>query len=270
MEKGPQGSKFLCIYNNLLESYLSVLSSLSSQILHQVFYEVISTHIFVGDLAPELKVYLLKIAEKIIAICQGDLLLIPNLMQMLTAPGEKLMASAQTLWLRSKIFPNYPPKGRMASRETILSILLDIISLLASDKMQEEKSLIRVKAQDCIEMYILVNPLLFWLDFALESESRLPLFRLLWDTLSQVLTYLKDTVDLDFSNLLLPMIGKVNEHCKHSTPSLPMLKFLDIVLKYILKITVEMKDFLLEFIANFSRYLPKTNLFLPIFTQNNN
>ena len=48
------------VYNHVLETYISVLSSISSHILHQLFYEVIIP---------------IKIAAKIITICQGDLVL---------------------------------------------------------------------------------------------------------------------------------------------------------------------------------------------------
>lgn len=64
-------------YNNTLETYISVLSSISSHILHEVFYEVIiPTIVITQDKASsDIKIFAVKIAEKIITICQGDLIL---------------------------------------------------------------------------------------------------------------------------------------------------------------------------------------------------
>jgi len=88
------------LFNALLETYISVLSSISSHILHQIFYDVIvpcltnqpfeedkpkpddedSLHI---DFSSEVKIYAVKIAEKIITICQGDLIMSKDLLDML-------------------------------------------------------------------------------------------------------------------------------------------------------------------------------------------
>jgi hypothetical protein len=54
---------------------MSVLSSISSHILHQLFYEVIIPTITSKESNTEIKVFAVKIAEKIITICQGDLIL---------------------------------------------------------------------------------------------------------------------------------------------------------------------------------------------------
>jgi len=71
-------------YTHVLDTYISVLSSISSHILHQLFYEVIIqcvTGSHQSYLMPnpqplnDIKVFSVKIAEKIITICQGDLVL---------------------------------------------------------------------------------------------------------------------------------------------------------------------------------------------------
>lgn len=74
----------------------------------------------------EIQVYACKIAEKIITICQGDLLVSHNLLDALVeqfcnqAPckpwdqaGQQAQASMKSLWLslRQKVFPNYSTKG---------------------------------------------------------------------------------------------------------------------------------------------------------------
>lgn len=72
------------IYSSVLESFISVLSSVSSHILHSIFYEVIADLLVnssetstnpAKEVPQEVRVYACKIAEKIITICQGDLLI---------------------------------------------------------------------------------------------------------------------------------------------------------------------------------------------------
>ena len=53
----------------MLETYISVLSSISSHILHQLFYEVIIPTITSTTIQVDVKIFAIKIAEKIITIC---------------------------------------------------------------------------------------------------------------------------------------------------------------------------------------------------------
>jgi hypothetical protein len=62
-------------YNHVLETYVSVLSSISSHILHQLFYEVIIPTLTQAAPSIDVKIFAIKIADKIITICQGDLVL---------------------------------------------------------------------------------------------------------------------------------------------------------------------------------------------------
>ena len=99
MKKEPNSGfekTLMTLFNSLLESYVSVLSSISSHILHQIFYEVIVPCLIgqpfeedrlrhdsmdkeerqiLGEFAVEVKIFAVKIAEKIITICQGDLIM---------------------------------------------------------------------------------------------------------------------------------------------------------------------------------------------------
>lgn len=59
----------------ILDKYVSVLSSISSNILHQIFFDLLIKTLSEKEASNELKVLLIKIAEKIISICQGDLIL---------------------------------------------------------------------------------------------------------------------------------------------------------------------------------------------------
>ena len=56
---------------------------MSSHILHSIFYEVIEPTMLTEATALEVRIFTCKIAEKIITICQGDLLMSPPLMDCL-------------------------------------------------------------------------------------------------------------------------------------------------------------------------------------------
>jgi hypothetical protein len=66
-----------------------VLSSISSHILHAIFYEVIEPILLAlnpeqpNAIASQVVVFTVKIAEKIITICQGDLIMSKELLDML-------------------------------------------------------------------------------------------------------------------------------------------------------------------------------------------
>lgn len=59
----------------MLDKYVSVLSSISSNILHQIFFDLLIKTLSDNNVTSELRILLIKIAEKIISICQGDLVL---------------------------------------------------------------------------------------------------------------------------------------------------------------------------------------------------
>jgi hypothetical protein len=52
-----------------------------------------------------------------------------------------------------------------------------LISVGRKKSEEEANSLIKIKQEYSIELYLLINPLLFWLDFSVEREERLPLFK---------------------------------------------------------------------------------------------
>ena len=96
---------------------MSVLSSISSHILHQIFYNLLVKYLHDPQIAIEMKLSLIKIAEKIISICQGDIILTPsNLDSLLTLNQlgvEGFGNSGVSLWqnIRTKILVNYSLKG---------------------------------------------------------------------------------------------------------------------------------------------------------------
>lgn len=86
MEDAQSGSKraMVNIYNHVLDTFISVLSSVSSHILHSIFYDVIESTLVVDSGYPiEVRVFTCKIADKIFTICQGDLILTPRLLDTL-------------------------------------------------------------------------------------------------------------------------------------------------------------------------------------------
>lgn len=77
-----QQQKFIAdMYHRLLECFANLVASASSQILRSIFNDVIVAYLFHNQLSVELKLYLYKISEKIISICQGDLNLTPYFIQ---------------------------------------------------------------------------------------------------------------------------------------------------------------------------------------------
>ena len=82
-----------------------------------------------------------------------------------------------------------------------LSQLLDIVSLISTGRKKTEEEanqLIKIKQEYFIELYLLINPLLFWLDFSVEREDRLPLFKQVYQTLKELMESLPSKkIELD-------------------------------------------------------------------------
>lgn len=79
---------------------------------------------------------------------------------------------------------------------------------------------------------MLINPLLFWLDFSVEREARFPLFKSVYQTIKDVLEGLPPKrVDIDLLQIMIPILQKTTDYLKQNSPSLSMLKFLDMVLR---------------------------------------
>lgn len=295
------------LYNSLLDTYISVLSSISSHILHQIFYEVImpcltnqpfdedkarisqmdkDDQLLHSELCPEIKIYAVKIAEKIITICQGDLVINKTLLDILvkttsnqsfkkqmemSGSAEQLRNQMKNLWssIRTKVFTNYSMKGfkqliewlvskmsLLAQNCTILdgkssaseiamlelseddlmqlSQYLEIINFISvgrRNNQEEANSLIKIKYDFCMDLYLLLNPLLFWLDFSVEREERLNLFKQVYSTIKNVLDNLPPKkVDIDILQIIIPILQRTSEYLRENSPTQSMLKFLDIVL----------------------------------------
>lgn len=78
-----------------------------------------------------------------------------------------------------------------------------------------------------MELFALINALLFWLDYSIERPDRLPLFKIVWRTLSNLLAQLPTKkLNIDSVLIMLPILERVNDFCQKSSPPLEMLQFL--------------------------------------------
>ena len=79
--------------------------------------------------------------------------------------------------------------------------LFDIVSMISVGRKkndEEANQLIKIKQEYCLELYLLINPLLFWLDFSVEREERFSHFKTVYQTIKDVLENLPPKrVDID-------------------------------------------------------------------------
>jgi hypothetical protein len=54
-----------------------------------------------------------------------------------------------------------------------------LISIGKKKTEEEANNLIKIKVEYCVDLYLLINPLLFWLDFSVEREERFSLFKVI-------------------------------------------------------------------------------------------
>ena len=58
-----------------------------------------------------------------------------------------------------------------------------------------------------MDLYLLLNPLLFWLDFSVEREERLNIFKQVYQTIKDVLENLPPKkVDIDIHQIIIPIL----------------------------------------------------------------
>jgi hypothetical protein len=58
-----------------------------------------------------------------------------------------------------------------------------------------------------MDLYLLLNPLLFWLDFSVEREERLSIFKQVYQTIKDVLENLPPKkVDIDILQIIIPIL----------------------------------------------------------------
>jgi len=292
----PQSDKISVLFNHLLETFGSVLSSVSSHILHKIFYDIVLAVTYSPESNPELRAVILGITEKILNICQGDLIptsiFLNGVLKDQGSSNKKLASSAQNLWsaIRTKLCPNCDRKSRKrliqwilenlisiaekkdtstCSKETAeedaclkLGTYIDIIQVMISTNKSEEEQIanplvILSQNNDKTDFYELLKPLLYWMNFAMANESRVELFQKIWKCVGTLLQNMKQTINFDYSPLILPLLSHVNEYCKHSSPTLPMLKFLITLLKDFKDFnTLDSNKILIELYNNISTKIP--------------
>jgi hypothetical protein len=173
----------------------------------------------------------------------------------MTGVSEQLRNQMKNLWtsIRSKVFTNYSMKGfkqliewlvskmsLLAQNCTILdgkssaseiamlelseddlqqlSQYLEIITFISvgrRNNQEEANSLIKIKQDYCMDLYLLLNPLLFWLDFSVEREERLGLFKQVYQTIKDVLENLPPKkVDIDILQIIIPILQRTSEYLR--------------------------------------------------------
>ena len=71
-----------------------------------------------------------------------------------------------------------------------------------------------------MDLYLLLNPLLFWLDFSVEREERLQLFKQVYQTIKDVLENLPPKkVDIDILQIIIPILQRTSEYLRQNSPS---------------------------------------------------
>lgn len=249
-------------YNRLLETCISIISSASPSLLHTIFQEVLSHYILITELPKDLKIFIIRLLEKIINICEGDLDFSNSLLYSVLnlVHNDEVSESAAGLWetIKNKILANYLGL-RLENLVTWMKEMLqtepeeninDIISIISAivKKDKANKTIPRQKP----ELRELVDPLLCWINHAASSQQRLGLFQNLWSCLNGISSYLPH---LNMLSCVIDLIYKTTEYCKHSAPTVPMLKFLNIIFAD-LKIEPKLIEILLEFLPIFCNCIP--------------
>lgn len=260
--KEEPSSNLIDSYNRLLETCISTISSASPSLLHTIFQEVLSHYILITELPKDLKVAIIRLLEKIINICEGDLDFSNSLLYSILGliHNEEVAETANVLWetIKNKILANYLGtrlEGLVRWMTEMLQTepevhIQDIISIISVIVKKEKKS--RSSHRQKPELRELVDPLLAWLNHSASSQDKLSLFHSLWKCLYGISSYVPQLSMLD---CIVDLIYKTIEYCKHSAPTVPMLKFLNIVLGD-LKIESKLIEILLEFLPVFCGCIP--------------
>ena len=100
-----------------------------------------------------------------------------------------------------------------------LNIILDAISTVARGSAFEEQqgqsvetggSLIIFPKTTRAELYELINPLLYWLFYSIERETRLPLFKSVWSAVTAILKSLPSSVNPSINQIALQLLVRVD------------------------------------------------------------
>lgn len=93
-----------------------------------------------------------------------------------------------------------------------LITLLDIISLISVERLKIEEdtnNLIRLNTSLSMDLYLLLNPVIYWMKFSIEREDRFHLFKASWKTIKDIIMALPEGIDVDLISIILPVFEKV-------------------------------------------------------------
>lgn len=93
-----------------------------------------------------------------------------------------------------------------------LITLLDLVSLLSVERLKIEEdtnNLIRLNTSLSMDLYLLLNPVIYWMKFSIEREDRLQLFKASWKTIKDIIMALPEGIDIDLISIILPIFERV-------------------------------------------------------------
>lgn len=137
-------------------------------------------------------------------------------------------------WIAEQFFTLSEKDNHDEAEIQKLVTLLDIISLISVERLKIEEdtnNLIRLNTSLSMDLYLLLNPVIYWMKFSIEREDRLHLFKASWKTVKDIIMALPEGIDVDLISIILPIFERVCDYLDTHSPSLPMLKFLEIILQ---------------------------------------
>jgi hypothetical protein len=115
-----------------------------------------------------------------------------------------------------------------------------VITILAVGRVKSEEDanqLIKLPSRErygggsSSELYLTLAPLLYWVEFAVDAEERFPLFIQVYQAVKDVLSGLpQGQCEMDISQVMMPSLKRASDFMANNSPTLSMLKFLDLVL----------------------------------------
>lgn len=159
------------------------------------------------------------------------------------------------------------------SRSNLDSITHDVSNQYSNQSKTNadgDWTLIKVQTKNHLDLdlYSLVSPILFWCDYAVEKESRINIFKPAWKALVTILEVLPIDTNSELIPIVLPYLEEIHVFEMKSSPTLSMLKFINLIIRPIKKNTMmyepplsnkmykKFVKFLLSFILSFSRWVP--------------
>ena len=102
----------------------------------------------------------------------------------------------------------------------------------------------QTKNQMDLDLYSLFSPVLFWCDYTVEKESRIHIFKPAWKSLVHLLEALPVDTNKKLIPIIFPYLERIYDFSQKSSPTLSMLKFINLILEPINKncVAYELSD----------------------------